>query len=142
MRIEIDEDQGLPGIHFHGDEAIVLAFEILYAFEFGHAFERTVETVVPSVIGTMQDRCLSAGLGHDCRGVMAAHIVKSSQDAVVSAHGYQRLSGNRGGHKLAGLFDLVYASDHLPRLAENSMPFQFGDTRVDVPWRGNGIGIG
>src|SRR6266403_3673110 len=137
MLIEIDEDQRLPGIDLHGGEAIVLAFEILYAVEFGHAFERTIEAVVPSVIGTMQDGGLSAGLGHDGCCVMTAHVVEGAQDAVVSTHGYQRLSGNRGGHKLSRLFDLICAADDLPRLTEHSLPLQFRDTRVDVPRRGN-----
>ena len=90
----------------------------------------------------MQDGGLSAGLGHDGCRVMTAHVVEGAQDAVVSAHRYQRLAGNRSGHKLAGLFDLVYAADDLRRLAEHGLLFEFGNTRVDVPRRGNCVSVG
>src|SRR6266478_5777260 len=123
MLIEIDEDQRLPGIDLHGDEAIVLAFEILYAVEFGHAFERTIEAVVPSVIGTMQDGGLSAGLSHDGCCVMTAHVVEGAQDAVVSAHRYQWFTSYGRGYKLSWLRNLVNAADHLPGLTEDGLLF-------------------
>ena len=140
--IQVHKYKILPGIDLHGDEAIVLAFEILYAVEFGHAFERTIEAVVPSVIRTMQDGGLSAGLGHDGCRVMTAHVVEGAQDAVVSAHRYQRLIRYCCGHKLSGLFHLIDSADHLPRFAENSLPFQFRNARVHVPRSGNRVSIG
>ena len=62
--VEVDEDEALPGFDPNGDQAILCAVEILHAFELGHAFQGTVEAVVPSVIGTMQQSmpCRRAGL--------------------------------------------------------------------------------
>src|SRR5258706_7371905 len=121
MWIEIDEDQHLPSIDSYWDEAIVLSLEILYAVEFGHSFERAVEAVVPSVVGTMQDRRLSAGFGHYCGGVVTAHVVEGAQRSVIAAHCDKRLAGYGCGQELPGLFNLVDAAEHLPRLTEDRL---------------------
>ena len=142
VRVEIHEDQCLPGIHLHRDQAVVFAFKILHTIELGHAFERAVESVVPSVIRAMQDGRLSARFGDDRSCVMPADIEKRPQDAVVSAHGDDGLAGDRRGHELARLCHLIDASDHLPGLAEDDLPFQFGNTRVHIPRSGNRVRVG
>ena len=52
--VEIDEDEILPGVHAHGDEAIIGAIEIADAFELDHAFERAIVAVGPAVIGAAE----------------------------------------------------------------------------------------
>ena len=51
--IEIDEDETFPGFHANGDKAVLRAIKIFDAFELGHAFERSVQPVVPAMIGTV-----------------------------------------------------------------------------------------
>src|SRR5208283_4532215 len=125
-------------IDLHRNQPVVLALEVLYALELGHALERSIQAIVPAVIRTMQNRCLSAGLGRHGCGVMPAYVVKRAQHAVVAAHGYQRFAGNGGGYKLAGLLDLVDASQHLPGARKNRLPLQFRDALIHIPGLGNG----
>jgi len=66
----------VPGVYFHGNEAVVFAFEVLHAIELGHTLEGAVEAVVPAVIGTVEDRGMATGLGHDRGGVVAAHVIE------------------------------------------------------------------
>src|ERR1019366_10789483 len=46
MRVQIDENKLLPRVHLHRNQSIILAVEILYAFEIRHAFERAIQPVV------------------------------------------------------------------------------------------------
>src|SRR5580700_5134457 len=136
--VEVHEDEALPGFDSNGYQAILCAVEILHTFKLGHAFQGTVEAVVPAVIGTMQERSLAAGFGHDRSGVVAANIVESAQSAVVSANHDNRLTGDGGGDELTGRFHLLGARDELPGLAEHAHAFEIGDARIDVPGCRNG----
>ena len=80
MRIEVDEYELLPNIHFHGNQSILFAVEVFHAFEFGHAFQRTVQPVIPPVIRTVKNRSQSARFGYDGCRMMPADVVKRPQD--------------------------------------------------------------
>jgi len=140
--IEIDEDQRLPGIDLDRNQAVVFALEILHAVELGHALERAVEAVVPAMIGTMQDRRLSAGLSNDCCSVMPADVEKRAQHAVGPANRNDRLASYCRTHKLTRLFHLIDATDDLPSPAEHRLLLEIVDARVHIPGRRNGVGIG
>src|ERR1035441_4274793 len=124
LRIQIDKYKPLPGLHRHWNQTIVLAFEVLHAIELRHSLERSIEPVVPSMIGTMQNRRLAAFLGHHRRRMMAADIVKRPQHSIVPADGHQRLSRDGCRHKLSRALYLVHSSHHLPGLREDRLPFQ------------------
>ena len=121
-----------------GNKSVLRAIEILDAFELGHAFQRTIEAVVPAVIGTMQESSLAAGFGDDGGGVMAADIVESAQGTVAAADDDDRLTGDHGAHKLAGRFHLFSAADELPGLAEYAEALKFRNAGIDVPGGRNG----
>src|ERR1700682_6249570 len=74
MRVEVYEDETLPYLDANRHQAVLSAVEVFYTLELGHAFQRSVQTVVPTVIGTTQQRCLTTRLGYDGRGMMTTHI--------------------------------------------------------------------
>ena len=115
MVVEIDEDEALPGFDSNGNKSVLRAIEILDAFELGHAFEGTIEAIVPAVIGTMQKRSLAAGFGHDGGGVMAADIVESAQSTVAAADDDDRLTGNDGSSRTGRAFSLVRCGRRVAR---------------------------
>ena len=137
LRIQIYEDKFLPRLHLHRNKSIVLAFEVLHSLELRHPLEFPVEPVIPSVIGTMQDRRLPARLRHDCRRVMPADVIKRPQHTIIPTHRQQRLSRHRCRQKLTRLFDLLRSPDHLPGPRENRLPLQIRNPRVHIPWRRN-----
>src|SRR5579859_3099293 len=53
--IEVDENEALPGFHADRNKAVVGPIKILHTLELWHAFERSVEPVLPAVIGALQD---------------------------------------------------------------------------------------
>ena len=77
--VEVDEDEALPGFDSYWNEAVLRTVKILDSFEFGHTFQGTVESVVPTMIGTVQDGGIAAGFGHDSGSVVATDIVKGAQ---------------------------------------------------------------
>ncbi len=100
MVVEIDEDEALPGFNPNRNEAVLRAVEILDPFKFRHALQRTIESVIPAVIRTMQERGLAAGFGHHGSCVVAADIEEGTQNAVVAADHDDRLPGYPGAHEL------------------------------------------
>lgn len=136
--VEVDKDEALPGFDANRNESILRAIEILYAFELGHPFQRTVETVVPAVIRTMQVRSVTAGLSHDGSGMVAADIVETAQNSVISANYNNGFTGYAGADKLSGPIQLIGARNELPRLAEYSEALELRNARIDVPRGGNG----
>src|SRR5579871_3410532 len=62
MAVEIDEDKTFPGFDANRYQPVLPAIEILHAFELRHAFQGAIESIIPSVIRTMQQRRHSAGL--------------------------------------------------------------------------------
>ena len=138
VRIEIDKDETLPSLDANRNQAILRAVEIFDAFELGHAFQRSVEAVVPAVVRTMQHRGLTARLRDDGGGVVAANVVESAKDAVSAAHNDDWFSGDDRGDELAWLLQLIDACHQLPGLTEDVEPFQFRDAWIDIPGSGNG----
>ena len=108
-----------------------------HAIKLRHALERAVQPVIPSVIGTMQNRRLAARLGHHRRRMMPAHVVKRSQHAIAAPHSDDGLARNGCGHKLSRLCHLRSPAQHLPRLRKNRLPLQFGNALIHIPRRRN-----
>ena len=100
FRIEVDEDELLPGFHAHGQQSVLRAIEGADAFELRRALQRAVQAVAPAVIRTAQDAGRALLFGHDGGGMMAADVVERAQ-LVAAAHDDQRLAGSRG-DKLSG----------------------------------------
>src|SRR6202162_3096098 len=80
--VEVDEDEALPGFHSNRNQTVLRAAEILDTLELGRPLERTVEAIVPSVVGTMQKSGMSAALRCDGGSVMATNIVKAPANAI------------------------------------------------------------
>ena len=85
---------------------------------------------------------VAARLHNHGRSMMPAHIEKRSQHAIRSAHSNDRLAGNVRGDEFAGRGDLRRAANRLPRASEHALAFEFGDARIGIPRRGNGVGFG
>src|SRR5216684_5801134 len=119
LSVQIHEHEFLPRLSLHRHQAILLPFEIFHSFELRHSLQRSVQTVVPAVIRTMEDGSLPARLRDHRRRVMAAHVEKCAQYAVAATHHHDGLSGHTRGHKLARLLHLLHSRDHLPGLAKN-----------------------
>src|SRR4029077_10096 len=127
-----------PSVDLDGNQSIVLTLEILHTVEFGHALERTVEPVVPSVIGAMKNRRAAARLRHYLGRMVTTHIVESAQLSVHTAYCDNRLAPDGGGNKLTGLGHLIHSPRDLPGVAEYSLRFQIGDSTIDIPGARNG----
>ena len=138
VSVEVDEDEAFPGFDSNGDEAVLRTIKILHALELRHAFQRTIEAVVPAVIGTMQKRGVAARLSYHRSGVMAANVVEGAQDAVVTTDDNDGLASNGCGNELSRTFHLIGARNELPRFAEHVQALQFRNARIDIPGGGNG----
>src|SRR5579862_2153084 len=99
LRIEIYEHKTFPGFDADGKQTVLSAIKVFDSVEFGHAFERAIQAILPAVIRTLQHGCLTAKLGDHGGGVMPADVVKTAQRAVASAHDYYWLSGEPHGHE-------------------------------------------
>src|SRR6266446_3762212 len=55
LRIEIDENKFLPSISLDRHKPVLLTLEVLHTLEFWHSFQWAIESVIPAVIGTMQN---------------------------------------------------------------------------------------
>src|SRR5208337_5661730 len=92
IRIEIDEDELLPGLHPDGNQSILRAIEPAHTFKLGRALQRAVEAIAPAMVRTAQNTGLSLLLGDDRSGVVPAHVVEGAQLAVAAAYDDQRLA--------------------------------------------------
>src|SRR4051812_31647518 len=138
LGIQVHEDEFFPSIHLDWEQPILLALKTIHSVKFGHTFERSIQAIVPSMIGTTKEGCLSARLrDHFCR-VMPADVEKRAQDTVVAANYNDRFSGNVSRNELPGLFDLLDTTDQLPGFAENRLGLQVGNSSIDVPRRRDG----
>src|SRR5712692_4606359 len=133
LSVQIHEYEFLPRLSLHRHQAILLPFEIFHSIELRHSLQRSVQTIVPAVIRTMQDRSLPAGFRNHCSRVMTAHVEERPQHPIVDAHHHDGLSGHVRGHELSGLLHLLHPADHLPGLAENRPSFEFRNARVHIP---------
>src|SRR6516164_6599829 len=117
FRIEVHEYETLP--HFDSDrhKAVVRAAEVLHAFELGHAFERTIQTILPTVVRTLQDLRLSTRLRNNGGRMMATHVEKSAQRPIHAAHNNDGLTRDACRDKVSSILQLACTCDELPRLA-------------------------
>src|SRR2546422_646680 len=86
LSVQIHEYEFLPCLSLNRHQAILLPFEIFHSVELRHSLQRSVQTVVPAVIRTMQDRSLPAGFRNHCSRVMTAHVEERPQHPIVAAH--------------------------------------------------------
>src|SRR5580700_11415482 len=89
------------------------------------------------MVGTLQDRGLTARLGHHGGGVMAAYVEERAQDAICAAHDDDGFSGDSRGDEISSILELACASDELPCPAEYVQPLELCDSRIDIPRGGN-----
>jgi hypothetical protein len=141
VAIQIDEDEILPGVHAHGDEAVVGAFKIADALKFNHAFQSAVVAIGPAVIRTTKIFRATVRFRDHGRGMVAADIVKGAEFAVVAAHDDQRLFVHVDGEELAGCLDLVEVADNLPVGDKDGVTLELRDAFVEIPGRRNGPGF-
>ena len=78
--------------------------------------------------------------GDGCR-VMTAYVKECAKFPIVACHRDNRFAGHFCSHKLSRFLYLVRATDHLPRLAEDSLLLQLCDSRIHIPGRRNGEGF-
>src|SRR5579864_2635868 len=83
LRIEVHEYEALPGFDADRNQTILSAIEVLHSLELRHSFERSIETVLPAVVWTLQNRRLTARRCHHRRGMMPAHVVEGAQRSIV-----------------------------------------------------------
>src|ERR1035441_6939953 len=138
LRVEVHEHKALPGFDLDGNQTVLRAIKVLHAIGLRHALERAVEAVFPSVVRTLQNLRMTAGLSHNGGSVVTADIIEGAQRTVGSANDDDRFSGQPRGYKVTRLLQLVGAGDQLPGLAEDVEPLEFGDARIDIPRRRNG----
>src|SRR5258708_25336427 len=122
VRIEVHKDEALPGLDANREKAVLSTIKILHAFELGHAFQRTVKSVPPAMIRTLQHRGVAAWLRDHRGGVMAADVIKSAQGVIASANYHDWFFGDPCRNKIAGIVKLIGARDELPCLAEHVEP--------------------
>jgi len=141
LAIEIDEEEVFPDVEAHGNEAVIGAVEIADAFKFHHALEGAIVAVGPAVVRAAKLLCATFFLGNDGGGVMAADVAEGAELAVIAADDDKRFVVEVDGEELAGIFDLIEAAGDLPVRREDGIAFELGDTRIEIPGRGDGPGF-
>ena len=135
--VEIYENEIFPGVHAHRDQAIVGAFEIANSLELDHAFQTAVVAVRPAMIRAPEILRATRRFRHDGGGMMAAHVVKRAQFAIVAANDDQRFLVDVDGEKLPWLPHLVQVADNQPVGCEDRVAFQLRETLIEIPGSGN-----
>src|SRR5579863_776696 len=138
IRIEIHEDKAFPSLDANGYQTVLRPIEVLHAIELGHAFQGSIQAILPAVIRALENGSVSARLCHDRRRMVAADVIESAEFSIIPAHDDDRLSGYGGGDELAFGRDLIGPRHQLPGLAEYVDALEFRDAWIDVPRRGNG----
>ena len=80
--IEVEEDEPLPDLAAHADEAVRVEAEVLEAVRVLRADEAAVEVVDPRVVRTLETDHLAALVFGHGRAAVAAHVVERPQDVV------------------------------------------------------------
>src|SRR5690606_19413293 len=107
----------------------------------GGAFEPAIETVRPAVIRTAKHAGRTLGLGHDGRGMMAAHVEEGAEHSVLATDYHHGLAAREFAREIvARLTNLVDSPRVLPSAGEDAAALQRQHSRVGVPERGNGGG--
>src|SRR6201997_1817430 len=103
LGIEIYEYEALPSFHPDRNQTILSPIKVLHSIELRHAFERSVQTIFPTMVRTLQHRRLTARLRDDGRSVVTAHVVEGAQLAVAAAHDDDRFAGKAGRNEFSWL---------------------------------------
>src|SRR5438270_10016149 len=135
--IKVHEDKAFPGLNANWKQPVLSTIKIQNAFEFRHAFQRSIQPIFPTVVRTLQDLCMAAGLSNNRGGVVPADVVEGAQSSLGAANDYDRLSRKPGADEVPWHPQLIGAGNQLPCLAEHVQPLQFSDARINVPGRGN-----
>lgn len=73
LAIKVDENKFFPHVNLQGKQPILLTIKILHPREIRHTLKRSVESIRPPVIWTLELCCCPTWRSHDGRGVMPAH---------------------------------------------------------------------
>src|SRR5262249_7917857 len=142
IRIEVHEHKAFPRLDANRQQTVLRPVELFHPFKFRHAFERTIQTVLPAMVRTLQYLGVTARLGNNRGRMMAAYIEEPPQPAIRASHYDDRLSCNSSCDEIARIFQLIGARDQLPGFAEYIEPFELCNTRIDVPRRRDREGFG
>src|SRR5258708_34441423 len=69
LGVEIHEDETLPDFDAYRHQAVLSAVEVFYSLELRHALQRSIQRIIPTVVGTTNQARLPAEPGHDRAGV-------------------------------------------------------------------------
>ena len=116
---------------------MVFAVEVFNSIELRHPLQRAIQAVIPTVIGTMQNRGHPTRLRHYRRGMVPANVVKRTQSVVFTSRHHNRFSREIRREKIPFIPHLVRPADNLPRFAKHALLLQLLDLRVEIPWRRN-----
>jgi hypothetical protein len=141
LAFEIGEEEILPDVQAHGNEAVIGAIEIADALELDHALEGAIVAVGPAMIGAAKLFGATVGFGNDSRGMMTADVIEGAKFAVIAANNDERFFVDVDGEKLAAVLDLIETADDLPVGGEDKVAFELGDARIEIPGSRNGPGI-
>src|SRR5207245_7377212 len=92
LSVQVHEDEVLPGVHLHRNQAVFRAVEIADAFKFDHAFQRAVDSVGPAVIRAAKLLRAALRFGDYSGGMMPADVVEGAQLVVFAARHEARKS--------------------------------------------------
>ena len=98
VRIEVDEDELLPGFQAQRKHAHGAAVEEFDAFDVRRADEAAVERVRPAMIAAAKNIFAAAALG-DGAGAMAADVAESAQRALLVADDDYRFADDIDGEE-------------------------------------------
>src|SRR5688572_3649206 len=102
-----------------------------------HRGQAAFEVVRPGVVGADDAPAATAARTvEQPRRAMAAHIVENPYCAVVAAQGKQHLADEVEALVIAGLRNLGYVADDLPRRTEDALPFQREELGIRIRPRG------
>ena len=130
LAIHIREKQRPPLRDLDGHQLHLVDREIGDTFHLRRLEQRTVETVRPAVIATLQRVALAASVSDRTR-TMQTHVVKATQ-CVTVAQDHDRIVSHFGSDERAVLRDLIEPAHQLPRAGEDALAFQFQIHRIIV----------
>ena len=131
IRVQIDENEGIPCLHAHLRQAAVFSSQPFVARSRANT---AVQTVVPAVVAASKELRASFAL-RDRTGAMQAHARERSQPAVLPSRDDHGLAGHVTSEVIAGIRHLVGTPDPVPRTLEDAFPLPSQVGGVQVPAR-------
>ena len=120
--IEVEEDEPLPDLAAHADEAELVPAEAFDAVRVLGADEAAVEVVDPGVVRALEtDHLAALVLGHG-RAAVAAHVVEGAQRVVPTPDDDQLVAVDLGQEVAARLGRLLRTPDRDPVAAQELAP--------------------